>query len=436
MIARQDGYLFQANTNAQVSAAFGASREGEPNPHFLIQHRAAELNLATECVSTLAASEISAVIRLPNSVNRTAGQVRQFAQQHHSPNTTTHKRMEAFRRIQGAITKAVPEDFFEFLETAQEGIRLISDAHLEWIKLRGLPLSIQKDVSRIAVTPGNLFVDQIVPKTYLHLKQEDFYDILVLSALDEADPISPFLDTAVEAFAPALVGKLRVQTKRIRTQIDFIDALNSFGGALMIFDGHGEHRQGQAGKLRLLEETINIWDLRSNRPRVPPIVVLSACDTHAADRNHASTANGFLAIGARAVLGSVFPINALDAATFIARLLYRIAVYVPLARQQFGRSLTWLEVMSGMIRMQLLTDYCKRMEKRELINRDSYFAIHAAGNAAINSTQIWPFESIVDLVVEKGVDESLARRELFASTANSTAISYLHMGRPETIVVH
>ena len=115
---------------------------------------------------------------------------------------------------------------------------------------------------------------------------------------------------------------------------------------------------------QLIEEKIDIWQLQRKRPRVPPIVVLSACDTHAADRNHASTANGFLSIGARAVLGSVFPIDAEDAASFVARLLYRIAKFIPSAQKQFNRSLTWMEIMGGMIRMQLLTDFCRLLKKK------------------------------------------------------------------------
>ncbi|MEP6186328.1 CHAT domain-containing protein [Roseibium sp.] len=437
VLEKQDGYAFDATTNAQVKALYGADEGEEPKPHFLMLERAAELKLATESVATLAASEVSAVIRLPNAVNRTAGQVRQFAQQYHARKTTERKRIEAFRRVQHAVAEAIPEDFLPFVEGAEEGIRLICDSHLEWMKIRGLPLCIQKDVTRIPVTPGNLFIDQLSAKRYQHLNVSEFSEILVLSALQEEDPISRFFEIAIAQFEPLFAHKVSVRTVRVRNRADLIEALNSFDGAMMVFDGHGGHQPGKAATLQLLEEEINIWELQAERPRIPPIVVLSACDTHAADRNHASTANGFLSIGARTVLGSVFPINAMEAASFVARLLYRVAEFVPSAHRLFNRSLTWMEIMGGIIRMQLLTDFCKRLEQKGIIDSETYRTVHLAGNMAINGGQEeWPFEQVIESLGDHGVDSGLARRELLAATANSTAISYLQLGRPETVIVH
>ena len=435
-LQNQDGYSYDARTSAQARALFGADMGGELQPHFLMMERAAELSLATECVATLAASEVSAVLRMPNRVNRTAGQVRQFAQQYHARKTTERKRTEAFRRVQHAVTDSIPAAFLPLIEDAEEGVRLICDAHLEWMNIRGLPLCIQKDVTRIPVTPGNLFIDQLSAKKYKHLKVSDFSEVLVLSALEEADPISRFFDVAISVFEPHFSKQVTVRTVRVRKRADIIDALNSFDGAMMVFDGHGGHEPGQPATLQLLDEEINIWELQVERPRVPPIVILSACDTHAADRNHATTANGFLSIGARAVLGSVFPIDARDAALFVARLIYRIAEFVPSAHRQFNRSLTWMEIMGGMVRMQLLTDFCRRLERKSIINSEAYHTIHLAGNMAINGGDEWPFETVIESLVEHGVDERLAWRELHAATANSTAISYLQLGRPETVIIH
>lgn len=435
-LEKQEGYSFTANTEAQAKIIFGPDLGSEPQPHFLMQERASELRLGTECVATLAASEISAVLRLPNGVNRTAGQVRQFAQQYHARKTNDRKRVEVFRRVQAAITESIPSDFLEFIEAADEGIRIIADAHLEWLTVKGLPLCIQKEVTRIPVTPGNLFLDQVSAKPYTHLPVSAFSEILVLSALKNEDPISKFFDIALDGFAPHFAEKVTVRTVRIKNKSDLIEALNSFEGAMVVFDGHGGHQPGKAATLQLLEESVNIWELQAERPRMPPIVVLSACDTHAADRNHASTANGFLSVGAKTVLGSVFPIDAMDAASFVARLVYRVAEFVPRAHKMFNRSLTWMEIMGGMIRMQLLTDFCRRLERDGHIDRDAYKTVHYDGNMSINTGQDWPFQSVIASLAEHGVDEKLAKRVLRLATANSTAISYLQMGRPETIIVH
>lgn len=436
MLQRQDGYGFDARTQAQAQALLGSAEDNEPRPHPLMLERAAELSLATECVSTLSTSEVSAVIRLPNAVNRTSGQVRQFAQHYHAKKTTERKRQGAFRKVQNAITASVPVEFLEFIENAEDGVRLITDAHLEWMNIRGLPLCVQKDITRVPVTPGNLFIEQVLPKKYLHLTTSDFAEILILSALNDDDPISKSFAMALAGFEPNFRDRIRVRTARIRNEEDLLGALNSYDGPMVIFDGHGGHAKDKPAVLQLLDESIDIWQLQRKRPRVPPVVVLSACDTHAADRNHATTANGFLAIGARTVLGSVFPIDARDAASFVARLLYRVAKFVPASHKTFNQSLNWLEIMGGMIRMQLLTDFCRRIESKELIDRDAYRAIHVAGNMAINGGDDWPYETIVKELSRHGVDEKRAWHELRSAAANSTAISYLSMGCPETIIVH
>jgi len=71
-----------------------------------------------------------------------------------------------------------------------------------------------------------------------------------------------------------------------------------------------------------------------------------------------------------------------------------------------------------------------------VIDHETYKAVHLVGNLAINRGENWPFESVIADLVERGVDEKHAWRELHSATANSTAISYLQMGRPETIIIH
>lgn len=435
-LKRQDGYNHEVKTKSQASAVFGFVEGDNPSPHPLMVLRARELKLATECVGTLAASEISAVIRLPNAVNRTAGQVRQFAQHYNAKSTTDRKRREAFNKVQRAVTEAVPQEFMTFIENAEDGIRLISDAHLEWISVRGLPLCVQKNITRIPVTPGNLFIEQTLSKPYVNIQPSEFQEILILSALREDDPISPYFEVALKTFAPLHKDKIKIRTVRVKNKADIIAALNSYNGAMLIFDGHGQHERGKEAKLQLIDEKIDVWQLYADKPRIPPIVILSACDTHAADRNHASTANGFLNLGAQTVLGSVFPIDARDAASFAARLLYRISHYVPSAHSALGRSLTWMEVMSGMIKMQLLTDFCRHLLKKKLIGDEAYNELHLVGSTAISSAAKWPFEAVIDDLVIRGIEEKRAWHELRSALSKSTAISYIQMGRPETIIIH
>lgn len=178
-----------------------------------------------------------------------------------------------------------------------------------------------------------------------------------------------------------------------------------------------------------------MWTLRDRIPRMPPIVLLSACDTHAAGRNHATVGNGFLALNARAVLAFVFPLFAPTAASFIARLLYRISTYVELAIGMHQRSLTWLEIVSGMIRMQLLTDLNHALMDARLIDENIYQDVGSRGNMAINAGHPDPFAEILDMSEGAGVPRTDLNRIFELTIASSSAISYLHLARPETIVI-
>lgn len=89
-----------------------------------------------------------------------------------------------------------------------------------------------------------------------------------------------------------------------------------------------------------------------------------------------------------------------------------------------------------MIRMQLLTDFCRRLERKGLVDQTLYHKIHLDGNMWINTAEEWRFEKVIENLVNHGISEKVAWFELEAAVVNSTAISYLQLGRPETIIVH
>lgn len=433
LLENQRGYSFEVNSKFDL-AAFQKAEAAEPSPHPLIGLRAMELRLATACMANLAASELSATLRLPNDINRTSGAVRQLGDHCRSAKVSEHKRLETLRRVQSRLAEAVPSEFVRLLKESEGDIRIVADAHLEWLDIDGLPLGLRRNVSRIPVTPGNLFVQQTGAAPPIRLAPHDFKKILLISALKRDDPIKPMFEAALEVSNPLWRDEISVQAVEVGSEDDFITALNAYEGPLLMFDGHGSHRPGSPALLHLMDQACDVWTLR-NKARVPPIVFLSACDTHAANRNHETTANGFLSLGARSVLGSVFPLSARDAAIFAARLLHRLAKFVPAAINTRGRVINWTEVVSGLLRMQLLTDFLRRFEQRNEISHATYEEIHIAGNMAINTNNPDPFTHVATLLENKGVDARRLKLVLETSVANSSTLSYLNIGRPETILL-
>jgi hypothetical protein len=439
-LMRQSGYSFEIRTQAQQAALLGkiteimdGKPEADPNPLMLL--RARELRLSTELMGAVAASEFSAVVRLPNEVNRSLGSVRNFSEHYRSNQPTTRKRLLAFRQVQDRLASAVPSEFLDLIRRSKTGIRIVSDAHLEWLDVDGLPLAIRKNCSRIPVTPGNLFVEHLATNPLIHLTPEDFQSVLVISALERGDPIRGLFETAFDTFEPKWRDHLTVKFVEVTSAAELVKALNEFKGPMVVFDGHGGHAKGKPAQLYLGSEEVDVWGLRDQIESMPPIVVLSACDTHAADRNHATTANGFMHLGARTVLSSVFPLEATGAAVFAARLVYRVAAFLGPAIDLFGEALTWTEVVSGMLRMQLLTDFLRQLRDKKKIDAATYEAVHVRGNTAINGRDPDPFGVVMSRLEEAGLTRKNLELELELAVANSSVISYLQVGQPETILI-
>lgn len=441
LLNRQASYNFDLTTLPQIKAIVGATPQelkdgAKPNSNPIMALRQREIWLGTEAVACLASSEISAVIRLPNRLNRSRGVIRQFAQHYRAEKPQMLKRAELFRGVQQAIADGFPSDLKALIARSQDGIRIIADAHIEWLDVEGIPLGLRYNVSRIPVTPGNLFIETLSALPPILITPEAFKDVLVVSGLAEHDQIAKQFTIAFEQFGKQWRDKLNIKFVRVASRQELIEAINTFEGMLMLFDGHGSHKPDQPGMLWLRDEAVNVWELSGEITRPPPIVILSACDTHAADRNHATVANGFLALGCRSVLGSVFPLHASHAAIFTARLLYRVSNYVPAAIGMFKRSLTWLEVVSGMLRRQLVTDILRHLKEQGLITEADWHELHLRLCAMGDLQDGEAFSQIRQTLLDYGIPAATLDRETHAAIAASNMISYLHLGRPETILIN
>jgi hypothetical protein len=347
MLQRQKGYAIQAPASEMLPAL------KTPAGQFAIQMRGQELIIQSAAVGMRSASTVAATLRLPAAVNRVSGVVRQLATHLRANPDSRHKTRRVFASVQSTLAATVDPRLLKILQRSNTGIKIIGDALLEWLPVEGLPLGLRFDVSRINATPGGLSFGELVNQATLYLQPQDFEEVLILSAFDADDPIRDHLRTAVTRFDPT--GKVRARVVEIHTVRDFIDALNSFQGAMVVFDGHGFHDEhSDVGFLKIGGENLDVWALRQST-RVPPIVILSACDTHALDRSHATTGNGFIFCGARAVLATILPVRSIHSAILIARLLYR-AVEYSRAVTNYGIAVPWTHLVSGLFRMQITTD--------------------------------------------------------------------------------
>ncbi len=122
----------------------------------------------------------------------------------------------------------------DLVRRSQTGIRIVADAHLEWLDLDGLPLCIRKNVSRLPVTPGNLFISEIGPANRIMLTPEELSRVLVISALKRTDPISKMFEIAFETFSKEWKDQLKIEWVEVTNEDQFIEAINNFTGSLAV----------------------------------------------------------------------------------------------------------------------------------------------------------------------------------------------------------
>ena len=183
---------------------------------------------------------------------------------------------------------------------------------------------------------------------------------------------------------------------------EFADAVNSFTGKILVFDGHGAHSEKNGiGLLELGGKPIDPGTLKGKIARMPPIVILSACSTHPLDWSETSSAGAFLTMGAMSVLGTVTPIHARDAAVFVGRLLLRLAEFVPMIA---GSGQRWSDVISGLLRMSYVTDLIRVFESENVISADDHRKIQFEANTLINaqSDESWFEKTLEALALASG----------------------------------
>jgi hypothetical protein len=406
--------------------------------HALLLLRRAELNIQTFAVGMRAASTLAATLRLPPAVNRTTGVVDQFARylRQHGDRPPDRKTASVFKTVQQALLKSIPAEHLEVLRESRVGVKIISNAPLEWLPIDGLPLGIAKDVSRINVTPGNSMVEQLMSRPPLLIPSGAFRNFLVLSMFENDDPLSKHMPQALELLSKAPDLQITGKRETPDSEEKFAHALNAYDGPMLIIDSHGSHEDNpDIGGLIIGGRSVDVWNLQG-QIKVPPIVVLSACDTHPFDKSHATVANGFLHCGAIAVLGTVLPIRSDQATRFILRLVMRAVLFGD-AMNAMGKSVSWTTIIGGALRMQLAQDVVTGLIERRMMPIEKCEEIQLKANIDINPSlhPQW-LERLSQRCREAGgFDESKWQSTFDDILAASDVIRYVNLGNPESIII-
>lgn len=415
--------LEEVNSDAQARALYEERRE--------------ELDTFTLAVGLRAAETTSAVMRLSPAINHAFNELSSFARNVRSENIPARlKTPRLFEAVQRKLGTAVGEDRVKFIGEQSGALKIISDAPVELLPVHGITMGLALDCARICATPGNLLVGLLTNVQTVVFEADDLLDVLVISSFKEDDKLRRVMAAAVKSTA-AQYRTLRIKSVFVNTVEEFVEALNSFDGKILIFDGHGSNNDNDPiGNIMLAGTPVDVWQLRG-KVRCPQIVILSACDTHGFDAiSHATVGNGFLALGARSVLATSLPVGGIQSAVYISRFLIRLAVLVPAHLKGVGTAVSWLQIVSGMIRMWFASDILDDLVGRAEEVRADRTRLQNEANYGINTGRHDWYDRMLDALVDVlKIERRVVERKAFAAMARSEAIRYVHLGSPETIII-
>jgi hypothetical protein len=433
-MALRGTYNFLETGQGHLVRAFNS-----PEGQALIRIRQEEILAYTAALELRASSNLVPVIRLPPSVNLVRQELTHLgtAARSRSPHRS-RKVSDLTRKLSDKLAAGIPEWITNEIRDS-EGIKLVTDAPLEWFPIDGVPLALRVDCSRITTTPGDHFLGKMTSIPEIVLQATDFDEVLVVRAFAPDDPIRDKVTRAIEVVSRRRPGSgPQVRYADVVSEDDLIAALNEFRGALMVYDGHGMHSaESDIGVLRLPGGDVDVWELRG-RARVPPIVILSACDTHPFDASHATTANGFLAAGAETVLATSLPVDADYAAVFIGRLLLRIGEFMPLLLRRPHGSARWSEVLPGLQRRQYCTEALLAIDGKDGITLGDLGRVRVEFDVGMRIDKwdcTW-FDFLIERAAqEAGVTADRVRNAIRREAYLTDALLYIQMGSPERLVV-
>lgn len=411
---------------------FQNSREGR----IAASGRSEELLTQTLGVGLLASQTTTPMLRLSPGVNHIFPSLSAYARNLRADrNEARRKAARLFSDVQSQLRSAVGGDRVEFITRTDGPVKIISDAPIEWLPIGNLPLSFARDCSRIPVTPGNVLMSQLMTPEPMAIPPGALREVLVISSFKVNDPLRNVLATSLEAVRPTWEGSVDLKQVYVTSVEEFKAALNGFEGQILIFDGHGvPNHSSPISKIAVGNEELDVWSLRGE-VRCPPIVILSACDTHGIDAStHATVGNGFIALGARTVVGTFLPVDGFRSAMFIARLMHRVAEYIPAVIKAFKRAISWTEVVSGMLRMCLVSEIIVALVGAP--SSDEYKELQKHANYEINGGDPEWFDKLIMRIaairqIEVEAAEILAQEVV----ARSDAVRYTQLGNPESLVL-
>lgn len=343
------------------------------------------------------------------------------------------------RKFGDELTNSLPGQVRAFMASSPAvDVKLVSDLPLEWLPVTGVPLMFDHVVSRIPLTPGNaLFAQFNECREDIYLGPNEAQRVLIANCFQPTDKLYGYPTLFAEVLKDMGARYCYAEPASVE---EYEAALRAHKPYILVHWGHGSYDQElDRGYLHIRDEKTQVWDLRSSS--VPPIVLLGACETAAIAETHNTPANGWLALGARSVLATYFPVQA-DLTVLLFGRMFANLLEALRGDQVVG---TWAVVVSKTLSLNRYLDYfcdfaedCRRRERPV-----------PPGEVFLEYAYLWNRERLSPAEGYRRCPELLARAmDRFGKDLGDYFREYLrtertvphtmffcHLGAPETILI-
>lgn len=259
---------------------------------------------------------------------------------------------EGMRKLKQIINNAYSNEVIDIINIHSEHIKLISDLPLEWMEIGGIPLFLQKTVSRLPITSGDDLIRYHMRASLEYELAVDTVKILIVNTLRPDDMLFKYgkaLFHAIQSYFAPL--KVEIKYEEIESKNSFKQIMEDFKPTIFIYYGHGDYdNRAMKGTLDIRRmEKIEEEDIIQLKWK-PLITILGACKTHVMNGAYQNIANVFLRTGSLSVLGTFFPVDGKLAFIYINNLMKLLAERL-MGIDFDGHYETWADIIQKTQRM-------------------------------------------------------------------------------------
>lgn len=243
--------------------------------------------------------------------------------------TNSRKVSALFRRVEVELGGLVKPDALSEIAAGTAPVTFFSDLPFEWTAVDDWPLCLTKPVARIPLGVTRWDVLGAALERRVTIDSGDPMRVLMLDLIDRRDPIRENTDAFISS-STRLGQHYKYATPRDGAEAASV--LGSGGIDIVVLDTHGSYDRSTDTLYVRLPQGMCVLDELMPHGRVPPLWILSACDTSVTGALRGCFVRRLLALGAVCVVATLAPVDAFTASMFVGKLL--TAIYSPVERRE------------------------------------------------------------------------------------------------------